>query len=117
MADFDPSCELCEAARFTHWYHEDDVCWIADCEVCSVPMVVWKPHGTEPSAADLAHMLACLTRVGEQRFGAEAFTIDREMRQIPTHFHAHCRDAEWFRLRQVRRMSRYTGVGTDRVER
>ena len=37
-----PGCELCEAARYTHWYHEDDVCWVADCEVCETPMVVWK---------------------------------------------------------------------------
>ena len=43
-----PGCELCEAARFTHWYHEDDVCWVADCEVCETPMVVWRHHGTEP---------------------------------------------------------------------
>ena len=22
-------CELCEAARLTPWFHEDEVCWIA----------------------------------------------------------------------------------------
>src|SRR5687768_13724069 len=53
-------CELCEAARFTAWHHEDDVCWVADCESCDLPMVVWKRHGTEPPAAEHEHMLATL---------------------------------------------------------
>ena len=112
-----PGCDLCEAARFTHWYHEDDICWIADCEVCSVPMVVWKPHGVEPSDPDRAHMLDQLRIAGAIRFGSEPFEIDEHMRQIPDHFHAHARDAEWFRLRAARPLSRYTGVGTPRVER
>ena len=42
------SCELCEAARLTEWFHEDDDCWIAECESCSVPMVVWKIHDADP---------------------------------------------------------------------
>ena len=42
------SCELCEAARVTEWYHEDDVCWVAECEACFVPMVVWKRHDPNP---------------------------------------------------------------------
>ena len=46
---FDPSCDLCEAARLSEWHHEDDVCWVADCEVCGVPMVVWKHHGAGPA--------------------------------------------------------------------
>ena len=29
-------CDLCEAARITPWFHEDDVCWIAECEICDV---------------------------------------------------------------------------------
>ena len=24
------------------------MCWVADCEICAVPMVVWRHHGTEP---------------------------------------------------------------------
>lgn len=85
------SCELCEAARLTPWHHEDDVCWIADCEACDVPMVVWRRHGTEPSAAELAHMLAELERVAGLRFGGSAYRVDRVMRQVPDHFHAHVR--------------------------
>ena len=113
----DPTCDLCEAARFTHWYHEDDVCWIADCEVCSVPMVVWKPHGVEPSEREVTHMLAALEAAGAERFGEVAFSIERNMRQIPEHWHAHARDDDWFAQRGQRRMSRYTGVGEPRVER
>ena len=111
-------CELCEAARFTHWYHEDDTCWIADCEVCSVPMVVWKPHGTEPSDAERAHMIAVLEEAGRTRFGPDGeFHVDTNMRQIPEHWHAHARDADWFAQRMSRPLSRFTGVGSPRVER
>ena len=92
-------CELCEAARFTPWFHEDDVCWIAECEVCAIPMVVWSRHGTEPPEDELEHMLRELTRVGAEVFEGGEFTIDRVMRQIPTHFHAHARDAHWWSRR------------------
>ncbi len=76
----------------TTWYHEDDVCWVADCEVCGVPMVVWRRHGTEPPEDEVDHMLGQLTRVAAARFGTDGFTIDRNMRQIPDHFHAHARE-------------------------
>jgi hypothetical protein len=102
MATFGPECELCEAARITPWFHEDDVCWVAECEVCSIPMVVWKRHGAEPPEEEVEHMLAQLTRVAADRFGDDEFSIDRVMRQIPTHFHAHARDKNWW----FRRFSR-----------
>ena len=92
-------CELCEAARFTPWFHEDDTCWIAECEVCAIPMVVWNRHGTEPPDAEVDHMIGELTRVATEVFGDVEFTIDRVMRQIPTHFHAHARDANWWSRR------------------
>ena len=110
-------CDLCEAARFTHWYLEDETCWVADCEVCSVPMVAWRHHGTEPSDADRAHMVEQLRRAGHDRFGDVAFEIDQVMRQIPDHWHAHARDADWFAMRGQRAMSRFTAVGGVRVER
>lgn len=83
------TCDLCAAARLTTWYHEDDVCWVADCELCDVPMVVWRRHGTEPSADELAHMTATLERISAERFGA--FRVDGERRNIPDHWHAHGR--------------------------
>ncbi len=89
-------CELCEAARLTPWHHEDEVCWVADCEVCDTPMVVWQEHGNEPPEAAVEHMLAQLTRVADARFGEDAWTMDRVMRQIPDHFHAHARDRQWW---------------------
>ena len=49
-------CDLCEAARITPWFHEDEICWIAECEICYVPMVVWRFHGTEPPPEHLEHM-------------------------------------------------------------
>jgi hypothetical protein len=84
-------CELCEAAPLTPWHHHDDVCWVADCESCDLPMVVWKRHGTEPSDADRDHMFAVLGRVADEQLGADAWRLDAVRRQIPDHFHAHAR--------------------------
>ena len=53
-------CDLCRAKKITPWYHEDEVCWIAECDVCDTPMVVWRRHGTQPPAEARAHMLARL---------------------------------------------------------
>ena len=40
MSIFGPECELCEAAKMSEWFYEDDEMWIAECESCGVPMVV-----------------------------------------------------------------------------
>lgn len=90
------SCDLCEAARITSWYHEDEICWVADCEICGVPMVVWRSHGTAPPKDELEHMLARLEEVAEEQFSGRRYEIDRVMRQIPDHFHAHARDEGWW---------------------
>ena len=87
----DPNCDLCEAAPLTPWHHEDDVCWVADCEICDVPMVVWRFHGPEPPAEAVEHMVGRLTEVADERLGAGKWGLDRVMRQIPNHFHAHAR--------------------------
>ena len=88
-------CDLCEAARITPWYHEDDVCWVAECEACSVPMVAWREHGADPPPDARNHMLAALERVATEVFAGEEFSIDEVMRQIPDHFHAHARRSRW----------------------
>ena len=89
-------CELCEAARMTRWYHEDDVCWVADREVCAVPMVVWRHHGASPPDDAVVHMLAALSSVADTELGPGGWSFDRVMRQIPDHFHAHARDPNWW---------------------
>jgi hypothetical protein len=94
-------CELCEAARLTTWYHEDHICWVAECEACSVPIVVWNGHGDQPPAAEVDHMIGRLSDVATGLFGREEFTIDRVMRQIPDHFHAHARDRQWWHRRSA----------------
>jgi hypothetical protein len=82
----------------TAWHHEDDDCWVADCESCDVPMVVWKQHGTEPPAATVDRMLEVLDGVALARYGEGRYSLDRVMRQIPDHFHAHARDlTRWLR--------------------
>jgi hypothetical protein len=82
-------CDLCRAAKITPWFHEDEICWIAECEICETPMVVWRFHGTEPPEDHRAHMQARLREVAAQRVGE--FWIDDHMRNIPDHFHAHAR--------------------------
>jgi hypothetical protein len=87
-------CDLCAAARITPWFHEDDVCWIAECELCATPMVVWRRHGTDPGPDELAHMHRELGRVAETAF--DGHYVDDNMRNIPDHYHAHARPAGGF---------------------
>ena len=74
-------CELCEAAKLTDWYFEDETCWVADCEVCDTPMVVWREHGIDPSEETVAYMLERLADAANSRFG----------------------EGGWFRLRGITR--------------
>lgn len=92
--DRDDSCLLCRAERITPWYHEDDVCWVADCSLCATPMVVWRWHGTEPSDADREHMLERLGLAAASVF--DGHYLDGNMRNIPDHFHMHARPAGGF---------------------
>jgi len=90
------NCELCEAARLTEWFFEDDHCWVAECEACCVPMVVWKHHDAQPDESTRSHLLAVLSRVVSEHFDYEPF-IDDNMRNIPDHYHAHARfRGRWF---------------------
>jgi hypothetical protein len=65
------------------------VCWVAECEICAVPMVVWRWHGTAPPAGEIGHMVDRLREVAAARLGT--FWIDDHMRNIPDHWHAHAR--------------------------
>ena len=56
-------CDLCEAARITPWFHEDDLCWIAECEICAVPMVVWREHDPDPPERPLGPLDAIRCRL------------------------------------------------------
>ncbi len=83
-------CELCEAARGTDWYHDDELCWVAECESCFVPMVVWKVHDPDPPAEVRDRLHATLLSVVAERFDHEVW-IDDHLRSIPDHYHAHAR--------------------------
>lgn len=88
-------CELCEAARLTDWYFEDDRCWVAECESCSVPMVVWKRHDPNPPEEIRVELRRVLSSVVEEHFGwgspEDDWWFDDRLRSIPTHYHAHAR--------------------------
>jgi len=83
-------CELCEAARLTDWYYEDDLCWVAECEACFVPMVVWKAHDPHPPEEIRVVLLTHLNRIAADLLG-EHYFIDDRLRSIPDHYHAHAR--------------------------
>ena len=93
MSD-DDGCVLCRAERITPWFHEDEICWIAECEICETPMVVWREHGVDPPPEHLLHMLAHLKDVAQTEIGDH--WLDQHMRNIPDHWHAHARPAGGF---------------------
>jgi hypothetical protein len=93
LVPFGGDCLLCTAEPLTERLHEDADCWVADCMVCGVPMVVWRSHGLPESEEAEAPMLAHLDRIASERFGAEGYWIDDERRSIPDHWHVHARPA------------------------
>lgn len=86
----EPMCELCTAAQLTERYFDDDLCWVAECEACFVPMVVWKHHDPNPPEEIRAELLQRLTTTAET-FHRTGWWIDETMRSIPYHYHAHAR--------------------------
>ena len=108
----DTECELCEAAPLTEWFFEDDLCWIAECEMCAVPMVVWRDHAADPPAAIRDQLLARLSDVVDEHFGYEAW-IDDNMRSIPDHYHAHARPRGAFYGHGLRRRQIPTEPSTE----
>ena len=74
----------------TPWWFEDDVCWVAECESCSVPMVVWKVHDPSPPSEVKTIMLDRLCTVADEH-GPANYWIDDVLRTIPDHYHAHAR--------------------------
>ena len=91
------ACELCAAAVVTTRYFEDETCWIGDCEICLVPMVVWRVHDPSPPPDVKRRLLAALTVVADQEFATTPWTIDDHMRNIPDHYHAHARPPYFWR--------------------
>lgn len=83
-------CALCEAAPITRRYHEDALCWIADCKDCQVPMAVYREHGVRPPRKHLAHMVRLLRLCGRPGVG---YRLDDSMNTIPDHYHVHLRPA------------------------
>ena len=84
-------CDLCEAAVLTTRYYEDETCWIADCEICEVPMVVWRQHDPHPPDDVRMRLHEVLAVVADRELGAGQWGLDDHMRNIPDHYHAHAR--------------------------
>jgi hypothetical protein len=62
---------------------------------------VWRWHGTEPPADQLAHMHEQLGQVARAQIGP--FYVDDNMRNIPDHYHAHARPEGGFFGHHLRR--------------
>jgi hypothetical protein len=101
---FSDRCDLCEEARITQWFHEDDDCWIAECEICAVPMVVWRNHDRRPPDDVKAVLHERLGRVVAEHFDFEHY-VDDNMRNIPDHYHAHARPRGGFFGHGLRRQA------------
>ncbi|MBI2709083.1 MAG: hypothetical protein HYX34_05240 [Actinobacteria bacterium] len=84
------TCDLCEAARITEWFFEDDLCWIAECEICATPMVVLRWHERDPDPAVKGALRDRLATVVTEHFTFDHY-VDDHMRNIPDHYHAHAR--------------------------
>jgi hypothetical protein len=91
------ACDLCEAAVITTRYYEDEECWIADCEICLVPMVVWRAHDAAPPEEVRSRLGAHLAQVADAALGQGAWRVDDVMRNIPDHYHAHARPTGFWR--------------------
>ena len=91
------TCDLCEAAPVTRRYFEDEVCWIADCEICVVPMVVWRTHDASPPPDVKSRLLERLRIVADEELGVDNWKTDDHMRNIPDRYHAHARPPSFWR--------------------
>ncbi len=94
-------CDLCQAAVITTRYYEDGECWIADCEICLVPMVVWCVHDASPPDEVRTRLHQSLAAVADREFGAGNWKVDDHMRNIPDHYHAHARPPQFWRRGEV----------------
>ncbi|MGC8510879.1 MAG: hypothetical protein ACP5PB_08435 [Acidimicrobiales bacterium] len=88
-----PSCDLCEGAAITRRYASTEDYWIADCAICAVPMIVWTRHVTAPGDDVKRLLRERLGEVADCEMGADRWTFDDHMRNIPDHYHAHARPA------------------------
>ncbi len=90
-------CPLCAAAVITTRYFDDELCWIADCEICLVPMVVWRQHDAIPPPEIKHALLEALRAVADSELGPGEWRVDDHMRNIPDHYHAHARPPSFWR--------------------
>jgi hypothetical protein len=81
-------------------YYEDQLCWIADCEICLVPMVVWRSHGASPPDEVRTQLLEALAVIANRELGEGNWGFDDHMRNIPDHYHAHARPPYFWRPAQ-----------------
>jgi hypothetical protein len=67
------------------------------CEICLVPMVVWREHDASPSVEVKSDLLERLGTVADKELGVGQWRVDDHMRNIPDHYHAHARPPSFWR--------------------
>jgi hypothetical protein len=86
------ACPLCKLEKKTHWYVSTDCYVICDCDICNVPMLVWREHiATQPTGKDFEYALGVLTGIANCKFGDGKWMFDFTRRKIPDHWHCHVR--------------------------
>lgn len=73
------SCELCELVGD----YEDNICKLANCRSCGIPMVVLQRHDTAATSEELEHIKKVVARLFPGK-GLRGY-----MRSIPQHWHDH----------------------------
>jgi hypothetical protein len=84
-------CQLCDAEQITPWFDFNDVCWVAICAQCDVPMVVLWRHTASPTRQELEVMRMSLEEAAIDFYGTHPWYIEAAMRSIPDHAHMHAR--------------------------
>ena len=64
---------------------------ILDCKDCKVPMIVWKEHTMDVHESDQYIMEAFLIECAKTFYDGKEYSISKEQRKIPDHFHWHAR--------------------------
>ena len=85
-------CELCIKEHITEWFHEDVLCWIAECNSCRPDIIVVHQHHKkdfDPIEIDCIEKEA--EKVANKQFGSGNWKFDFARRKIPNHAHFHIR--------------------------
>ena len=83
------NCSLCEAKKLSHWFHEDERVWVAECITCHDRMLVFKKHNINLTKDD--HQYAELIFSHLWPNWQDIYRLDKNQKAIKDHPHFHLR--------------------------